>query len=111
MLIRNNVKFDQYTVWFKFHLKLRGWTGGGGGYGDKVGGIGDGGGGIGGGGGGIGVEGAGVEGAGSLEKLGREIDFLNRKFRENGSFRPISYIKVHQGKHAYFVDYFVTQPT
>ena len=39
-----------------------------------------------------GVEGrgAGVEGAGNLERLGWEIDFLNRKFRENGSFRPIS---------------------
>ena len=51
-----------------------------------------------------GVEGAGSggRGAGSLERLGREIDFFNRKFRENGSFRPISYIKVHQGKHYYF---------
>ena len=52
--------------------------------------------------------GAAIEGAGSGDrgggesgKIGREIDFLNRKFRENGSFRPISYIKVHQGKHAY----------
>ena len=53
-----------------------------------------------------GVEGAGIEGAGSLERLGREIDFLNRKFRENGSFRPISYIKVHQGKHAYLFGLF-----
>ena len=47
----------------------RGWTGGGRGYGDKGCGIGGGGCGIGGGGGG-------VEGAGSLERLGREIDFL-----------------------------------
>ena len=46
-------------------IGMRGWTGGGGrGYGDKVGGIGVGGGGI------------GVEGAGSLERLGREIDFF-----------------------------------
>ena len=68
-------------------------------------------GGIGGGGAESGVEGAesgregagsGDRGAGSLERLGREIDFLNRKFRKNGSFGPISYIKVHQGKHAYF---------
>ena len=49
---------------------------------------------------GVGVEGAGIEGAGSLVWLGREIDFFNRKFRENGSFRHVSYIKVHQGKHA-----------
>ena len=89
-------------------------NGGGGqgrGYGDKVGGIGGGGGVIGGSGGGIGgggggVEGAGIEGAGSLERLGLEIDFLNRKFRENGSFRPISYIKVHQEKHAYLCGLF-----
>ena len=47
-----------------------------------------------------------IEGAGSLERLGREIDYFNRKFRENGSFRPISYIKVHQGKHAYFCGLF-----
>ena len=55
-----------------------------------------------------GVEGlgAGVEGAGSLERLGPEIDFFNRKFRENGSFRPISYIKIHQGKHAYLCGLF-----
>ena len=80
------------------------------GYGDNVGGIGGGEGGIGGGGVESGVEGrgAGVDGAGSGDrgggesgKIWREIDFLNRKFRENGSFRPISYIKVHQGKHAY----------
>ena len=81
---------------------MRGRTGGRG-YGDKVGGIGGGGGGI----GGWRVRnrgwrgrGAGVEGAGSLERLGWGIDFLNRKFRENGSYRPMSYIKVHQGKHA-----------
>ena len=29
-----------------------------------------------------------------------------RKFRENGSFRPISHIKVHQGKHAYLCELF-----
>ena len=74
------------------------------GYGDKVGGIGVEGGGIGG--GGAGVEGAGIEGAGSLERFGRAIDFFNRKFRENGSFRPISYIKIHQGKHAYLCGLF-----
>ena len=34
----------------------------------------------------------GIEGAGSLERLGREIVFFYRKFKENGSFRPISYI-------------------
>ena len=39
-----------------------------------------------------GVEGAGIEGAGSLERLEREIDFFYRKFKENGSLRPISYI-------------------
>ena len=44
---------------------------GGGRYGDKVGGIGGGGGRIGGGG-----AKSGVEGAGSLERLGREIDFF-----------------------------------
>ena len=32
--------------------------------------------------------------------------FLIRKFRENGSFRPIGYIKVHQGKHAYLCGIF-----
>ena len=72
-----------------------------GGYGDMLGRIGGGGGRIGGGGGGIRVE-----GAGSPERLGREIDFLTRKFRENGSFRPLSYIKVHQGKHAYLCGLF-----
>ena len=50
--------------------------------------------------------GAGIEGAGSLERLGREIDFLNRKFRKNGSFKLISYNKVHQGKHAYLCGLF-----
>ena len=54
------------------------------GYGDKVGGIG--GGGVESGvvgaqsgleGAGTGVEGAGVEGAGSLERLGQEIDYFN----------------------------------
>ena len=49
-----------------------------------------------------GVEGAGIEGTGSRKDWGGKlIFFFNRKFRENGSFRPISYIKVHQGKHAY----------
>ena len=32
---------------------------------------------------------AGVEGAGSLERLEREFDFFYRKFKENGSLRPI----------------------
>ena len=52
---------------------------------------------------GSGVEGAGSgeRGGGSLERLGREIYFFYRKFKENGSFRPISYIKVHQEKYAY----------
>ena len=58
------------------------------------------------GGGGWKGRGAGVEETGSLERLGREIDFFNRKFRENGSFRPISYIKVQQGKHAYLCGLF-----
>ena len=48
----------------------------------------------------------GIKGAGSLERFGQEINFLNRKFRENGSFRPISHIKVHQGKHAYLCGLF-----
>ena len=43
---------------------------------------------------------AGIEGAGSLERFGREIVFFYRKFKENGSFMPISYIKVHQEKYA-----------
>ena len=34
--------------------------------------------------------------AGSLERLGREIDFFYRNIKENGSFRPISYIKAYQ---------------
>ena len=50
--------------------------------------------------------GSGGKGAGSLERLGRKNDFFNRKFRENGSFRPLSYIKVHQGKHAYLCGLF-----
>ena len=53
----------------------------------------------------------GIKGAGSLERFGQEINFLKRKFRENGSFRPISYIKVHQGNMHICVDYFVTRPT
>ena len=50
-----------------------------------------------------GVEGAGSgdRGGGSLGRLGRKIDYFYRKFKENGSFRPISYIKVHQEKYAY----------
>ena len=47
-----------------------------------------------------------IEGAGSLERLGWEIDFFYRKFKENGSFRPISYIKVHQEKYAYLCGLF-----
>ena len=43
---------------------------------------------------------------GSLERLEREIDFSYRKFKENGSFRPISYIKVHQEKYAYLCGIF-----
>ena len=49
---------------------------------------------------------AGIEGAGSLERLGREIDFFYRKFKENGSFMPISNIKVHQEKYAYLCGLF-----
>ena len=64
---------------------MRGWTGGRG-YGG--GGCGIGGGGCGTGGGGGGKRGergreAGIEGAGSLGRLGREIDFFYRKFKEN----------------------------
>ena len=61
-----------------------------------------------------GVEGAGagIEGAGSLERLGKEIDFFYRKFRGNGSFRPISYIKVHQINICIFVwTMFFTRPS
>ena len=47
-----------------------------------------------------------IEGAESLGRFGQEIDFFNRKFRENGSFRHIGYIKVHQGKHAYLCGLF-----
>ena len=65
----------------------RGW-----GYGDKVGGIGGGGG--------------GERGRGVWKDWGGKLIFLNRKFREIGSFRPISYIKVHQGKHAYLCGLF-----
>ena len=43
---------------------------------------------------------------GSLERLERGIDFFYRKFKENGSFRPISYIKVHQEKYAYLCGLF-----
>ena len=53
----------------------------------------------------------GIEGAGSLEILEREIDFFYRKFKEKGSFRPISYIKVNQENMHICVDYFVTRPT
>ena len=55
-----------------------------------------------------GVEGAGSgdRGAGSLERLGREIDLFYRKFKENGSFMPISNIKVHQEKYAYLCGLF-----
>ena len=60
---------------------MRGWTGWRG-YGDKVGGIG------GGGGGEWGVEGrgAGIEGTGSLERLGREIDFFQYKIQRKWQF-------------------------
>ena len=52
---------------------------------------------------------AGVEGTGSGDRGGGESGkigagnyyFFFRKFTENGSYRPINYIKVHQGKHAY----------
>ena len=47
-----------------------------------------------------------MEGAGSLERLEREIDFFYRKFKENGSFKPTSYIKVHQEKYAYLCGLF-----
>ena len=62
-----------------------------------------------------GVEGreAGVEGAGSgdrggggLERLGREIDFFIENSKKNGSFMPISYIKVHHEKYAYLCGLF-----
>ena len=54
-----------------------------------------------------GVEGAGSGGRGGGEsgKIGAGNCFY-RKFRENGSFRPISYIKAHQGKHAYLCGLF-----
>ena len=63
---------------------------------------------------------AGVEGAGSRDrgggesgKIGAGNSFLfYRKFRENGSFRPISNIKVHQIKICIFVwTMFFTRPT
>ena len=78
------------------------------------------------GGGGTGVEGAesgvegaesGVEGAGSggrgggkrgrgaWKDWGGKLIFY-RKFKENGSFMPISYIKVHQEKYAYLCGLF-----
>ena len=53
---------------------------------------------------------AGVEGAGSGDRGGGEL-FFYRKFKENGSFMPISYIKVHQENMHICVDYFVTRPT
>ena len=55
-----------------------------------------------------GVEGreAGVEGAGSGDRGGGENCFFFRKFKENGSFMPISYIKVHQEKYAYLCGLF-----
>ena len=43
---------------------------------------------------------AGAEGAGVWKLI------FYRKFRENGSLRPISHIKVHQGKHAYLCELF-----
>ena len=71
-----------------------------------------------------GVEGAesGVEGAGSggrgdrgdgeSGKIGAGNSFFYRKLRENGSFRPISSIKVHQIKICIFVwTMFFTRPT
>ena len=48
----------------------------------------------------------GVEGAGVWKDWGRKLFFLNRKFRENGSFRSINYIKVHQGKPEYMCGLF-----
>ena len=86
---------------------MRGWTGGGGGTGVE--------------GAESGVEGAesGVEGAGSGGRGGGDTGggesgkigagnrfFFYRKFKENGSFRPISYIKVHQEKYAYLCGLF-----
>ena len=57
---------------------------------------------------------AGVEGAGSGDRVGGKSGkigagnrfFFYRKFKENGSFRPISYIKVHQEKYAYLCGLF-----
>ena len=56
---------------------------------------------------------AGVEGAGSGDRGGRGawIDWggkliFYRKFKENGSFMPISYIKIHQEKYAYLCGLF-----
>ena len=56
---------------------------------------------------------AGVEGAGSGDrgggepgKIGAGNRFFYRKFKENGSFMPISNIKVHQEKYAYLCGLF-----
>ena len=57
---------------------------------------------------------AGVEGEGSGDRGGGEpgkirggkLIFFYRKFKENGSFMPISYIKVHQEKYAYLCGLF-----
>ena len=48
----------------------------------------------------------GDRGGGESGKIETGNCFFNRKFRENGSFRPISYSKVHQGKHAYLFGLF-----
>ena len=55
--------------------------------------------------------GAGVEGAGSLERLGREIDFLNRKFREMAVLCLKVILRSTKENMHICVDYFVTRPT
>ena len=55
-----------------------------------------------------GVEGAGSgdRGGGELWKIGAGNWFFHRKFKENDSFMPISYIRVHQEKYAYLCGLF-----
>ena len=55
-----------------------------------------------------GVEGAGSgdRGGGEAGKIGAGNRFFYRKFKENGSFMPISNIKVHQEKYAYLCGLF-----
>ena len=50
--------------------------------------------------------GSGDRGGGEPGKIGAGNRFFYRKFKENGSFMPISNIKVHQEKYAYLCGLF-----